>query len=119
MREPDGTAPAGTRVVTQAAPLVCALALAALLGGCGSDATAQGRAEDPSGVCDAAVNEDQTVRDMRARSAGTDSYALLHHDDLNDAIRDARTRCLRARGLIPPGGVERPRRERNLFDGLF
>ena len=69
-------------------------------------------------ACQAQANDDPEVRHMIAASAGSEVYALQHYDDLRDARRRAELKCLRARGLAPPGGVEAPVRSRSLFEGL-
>ena len=89
------------------------VALCLLLAACAS--------HDPPEVqaCKAQANDDPEVRRLIAASAGGGSFASEHQYDLRDARRQATLRCLRARGLAPPGGVEAPRREPYLFDGLF
>ena len=76
---------------------------------------------DPPAVqaCKVQANDDPEVRRLIAASAGGGSFAFNHQYDLRDARRQAMLRCLRARGLAAPGGVEAPRREPNLFEGLF
>ena len=89
------------------------VALCLLLAACAS--------RDPPAVqaCKAQANDDPEVRHLVAASAGSGSFARDHQYDLRDARRQATLRCLRARGLAPPGGVEAPRREPSPFEGLF
>jgi hypothetical protein len=77
---------------------------AALLAGCASDPLSP-RADAP--VCRAEVNNDPTVRELTAQSAGSPSnFALINKQELADARRQAELNCMRAKGLLPPGGVE-------------
>ncbi len=89
------------------------VALCLLLAACAS--------RDPPAVqaCQAQANDDPEVRHLIAASAGSGSFAREHQSDLRDARRQATLRCLRARGIAPQGGVEAPRREPNMFEGLF
>lgn len=70
-------------------------------------------------ACQVQANDDPEVRRLIAASAGSETFALQHHYELRDARRQAELRCLRARGLAAPGGVEAPERSYNLFDTLF
>ncbi len=76
---------------------------------------------DPPAVqaCRAQANDDPEVRRLIAASAGSGSFALNHQYELRDARQQATLRCLRARGLAPPGGVEKPKRYPSLFEGVF
>jgi hypothetical protein len=77
---------------------------------------------DPPEVraCKAQSSDDPEVRRLIAINAGSESFQAQQGQlELEDARKQATLKCLRARGLAPPGGVERPRREHNLFDGLF
>ncbi len=90
------------------------VALCLLLAACASS-------NDPPAVrnCQARANDDPEVRHLVAASAGSGSFALNHQYELRDARQQAMLRCLRARGLAPPGGVEKPRRYPSLFEGIF
>lgn len=88
-------------------------ALCLLLAACASSEPPAVRA------CEAQVNDDPEVRRLIIASAGSETFALQHHYELDDARQQAKLRCLRARGLAPPGGVEAPQRTYNLFDSLF
>lgn len=70
-------------------------------------------------ACQAQANEDPEVRRLLAASAGSEVFLKLHHYELQDARRQAELRCLRARGVVAPGGVEQPKRDPSLFNGLF
>ncbi len=76
---------------------------------------------DPPAVqaCRAQANDDPEVRLLVSIGAGTAPFALNHQYELRDARQQAMLRCLRARGLAPPGGVEKPKRYPNLFEGVF
>lgn len=88
-------------------------ALCLLLAACAS--------REPPGVqaCRAQANDDPEVRRLIAASAGSETFALQHHYELEDARQQAELRCLRTRGLAAPGGVEAPKRQPSLFEGLF
>ena len=88
-------------------------ALCLLLAACAS--------RDPPQVqaCEARASDDPEVRRLQADSAGSETFAVQHRRDLVDARQQATLRCLRAHSFAPPGGVEQPRRDPNLFDGLF
>ena len=90
-----------------------AVAVCLLLAACASN--------DPPAVqaCKAQANDDPEIRHLIAASAGSGSFALNHQYELRDLRQQATLRCLRARGLAPPGGVEKPRRNPNMFEGLF
>jgi hypothetical protein len=60
-------------------------------------------------ACARQANDDPVVRDMLAKAAGNEGWQWHHGNDLRAAKQDAAVRCLRARGLAPKGGVERPR----------
>jgi hypothetical protein len=61
--------------------------------------------------CEQQVYADPAVRDEIMKGAGSDNYRDNHQVELAYAKLDAVNRCLRQRGLLPPGGgVEQPRR---------
>jgi hypothetical protein len=60
-------------------------------------------------ACARQANDDPVVRDMLAKAAGDEGWQWHHSTNLRAAQQDATVRCLRARGLAPKGGVERPR----------
>ncbi len=78
-------------------PILCMLVLA----GCADDTL-------PQGQCERQAYNDPTVKDLIAK--GTSGGGELQADVLplrRDAIKDATNRCLAAKGVIRPGGVER------------
>ncbi len=77
-----------------------ALALLALLAGCAPESPVDR-------VCDAAVDNDPTVKLMVMEGLGNPYFYDTSLDELNAAKQQARLACLRSRGLAPPGGVER------------
>lgn len=89
------------------------LAVGLVLAACASNEPPAVRA------CDAQADDDPEVRHLLAASAGSQSFALQHYEELRDTRRQAKLRCLRARGLAPPGGVEAPERSNSMFEGLF
>lgn len=84
-----------------------ALTTLALLGGCGSIDTAP-VAPFPA-VCESQVYDDAKVKELLMKSAGSQSFARHHEDELKFAKIDAARRCMQTKGIIQPGGgVERP-----------
>ncbi len=84
--------------------LVPVLGAVLALGACASD-------DSPQAQCRRSAYDDPTVKDLTIRSLGSQGTAAELRADLNDAVNAATVRCLRARGLAPPGGVEKERRE--------
>lgn len=85
-----------------------ALALALLLGGC--SAFGGGRAgETQQEVCAREAENSPAVQEIRRIGAGAPQYLWENEPTLRRARQDATLACLRARGLAPKGGVERPR----------
>ena len=78
-----------------------ALALLALLAGCGAPEPPADRA------CDEAVYNDPAVKLLMMKGAGSEYLQAADQYKLRAAEQDARLACLRSRGLVPPGGVER------------
>jgi hypothetical protein len=85
------------------AALLCLLLLAACSGGSRGSDDPQHRA------CEAAANDDPAVREEMRKRAGSEGYLWQHNDQYLALRQQAVLRCLRARGLAPPGGVEAPR----------
>ncbi len=85
-----------------------ALVLLVLLGGCSSGPPPAPRSPEEE-ACARQANEDPVVRDMQAKAAGNLDWQWQNGNRIRMARQDATTRCLRARGLAPMGGVERPR----------
>ena len=87
------------------------LALLCALASCAQPST-------PQAQCARQASEAPEVRDMEAKSAGSEVYYKEHQYELRDARHRAELACLRARGLAPAGGVEAPQRRNSLFNGL-
>jgi hypothetical protein len=83
-------------------PLAALLALAA----CGPDTST------PQGQCQAEAYQDPKVKEIRIRMLGNAGLQSELAPALDDALHAATLRCLRARGLAPPGGVEKEMPER-------
>jgi hypothetical protein len=79
-------------------------ALCLLLAACsgGNEAT-------PQAACDRQANDDPAVKELQMKAAGTQKFEWDNAERIKLAKKDAALRCLRARGLAPKGGVERPR----------
>ena len=74
--------------------------LAVVLSACASGNT-------PDAECARQATQDPKVQEIYSRTNGDYTYAgYLAHDDLLQAKRLAVLRCMRAKGLAPPGGVE-------------
>ena len=86
-------------------PLALALTLALLLAGC-SGGAAPGT---PEQACAAQASEDPAIKELMMKAAGSQQFEWDNAERIRLARRDATLRCLRARGLAPAGGVERPR----------
>ncbi|GAC1346318.1 MAG: hypothetical protein NVSMB18_28190 [Acetobacteraceae bacterium] len=79
-------------------------ALLLLLAGCaGSDAT-------PEQACARQAYDDPAVQEIQRQNAGTEQLQWENQDKLRIARQEATLACLRGRGLIQKGGVERQRR---------
>ena len=59
--------------------------------------------------CDKAVDNDPAVKLLIIKGVGNPYFQAMNQDTLKAAKQDARVKCLRSRGLAPPGGVERQR----------
>jgi hypothetical protein len=82
-----------------------ALLAGLLQAGCGGGYVGQHEPAAP-GACYQEVNQDPAVRQLRMKMAGTPWWRLNAQRDLEAVERDALNRCLRQKGLLPPGGVE-------------
>jgi len=74
-------------------------ALALLLAACGADDT-------PQAQCARQANDDPKVLEVYTRTNGDYTYPWVQRDELLMARRQAEMRCMRAKGLAPPGGVQ-------------
>ncbi len=77
-----------------------ALALLALLAACAPETPADR-------ACDAAVDNDPTVKGLIMKGLGNPYFLDNSQEQLKAAKQKAQLACLRNRGLVPPGGVER------------
>ena len=86
-----------------------ALVLLLLLGACGARGTPEAPAADPAlaAACRAEAERDPEVTDLIMKGAGSPTFLAESQDDLKVARQRATIGCLRARGAIRPGGVER------------
>ena len=80
-----------------------ALALLALLAACGAPEPPVER------DCDKAADNDPAVKLLIMKGLGNPYIQETTQDELKAAKQQARLACLRSRGLVPPGGVERPK----------
>ena len=78
------------------------IAIALLLAGCAGPAPSADQVS-----CERQANDDPLVREMLLKAAGNPHYLLDEQDAMRAAKQDAALRCLRGRGVIRPGGVER------------
>lgn len=60
-------------------------------------------------ACAAQADQDPALKEARAIAAGRLEWEWQHKPEIEQIKRDAITRCLRSRGLMPRGGVERAR----------
>jgi hypothetical protein len=65
----------------------------------------------PQAQCERQAYDDPAVAEIYSRTNGAYTRPGTEHDDLVAALRQATQRCLRQKGLAPPGGVQpvRPR----------
>ena len=90
------------------APIVLGLFL---LAGCGPPGPTRGTTSPEVEACRKEAYGDPKYKLDDSIGAGTGSFWWQKHGQINDAYNDAVMKCLRARGLAPPGGVERPQRQ--------
>ena len=60
-------------------------------------------------VCASQADQDPALQEARGIAASQPNWQFQHEPEMQQIKRDAITRCLKARGLLPRGGVERPR----------
>ena len=60
-------------------------------------------------ACAAQADQDPALKEARAISAGQPNWEFQHEPEIRQIKQDAITRCLKGRGLMSRGGVERPR----------
>lgn len=56
--------------------------------------------------CQRQVGDDPKVDEIYSRTNGWYTYPYQTHDDLVMAQHEAMIKCLREKGLVPPGGVQ-------------
>ena len=76
-----------------------ALGVALVLAGCAPST--------PEGQCSSAVNDDPVVKAIIIKGTGNPHYQMESQDELRAAKQDALVKCLKGRGVIRGGGVER------------
>ena len=80
------------------------------LAGCGGSSPIVSAPISPQEqACAAQADQDPALKEARAISAGQPNWEFQHEPEIRQMTRDAITRCLKARGLMSRGGVERPR----------
>jgi len=57
--------------------------------------------------CDEVADNDPAVKLLIIKGTGNPYFQMMSQDELKAAKQQARLTCLRSRGLVPPGGVER------------
>ena len=60
----------------------------------------------PQVQCDREADKDPAVVEIYTRTNGMYTFPYSQRDDLIQAKRQAVMRCMRAKGLAPPGGVQ-------------
>ncbi len=85
-------------ITFRALPFLAALAATA----CGGPASST-----PQAQCAEKAYDDPSVKDLQIRSVSNTNTQAELQPYLKEAIADATKRCLQARGLAAPGGVER------------
>jgi hypothetical protein len=60
----------------------------------------------PQAQCERQAIDDPAVQEIYRTSNGDYTYADRDRPELLAAKRDATVRCMRAKGLVPPGGVQ-------------
>ena len=80
-----------------------------LLGACGTRSTPEVTMADSAlaAACRAEAERDPAVTDLLMKGAGSPTFLAESQDELKVARQRATLGCLRARGAIRPGGVER------------
>ena len=77
--------------------------LALLLVGC----TQSAPPTPDEAACARLTNDDPAVKLLIMKGVGNAHFQRENEEVLKAARQDANLRCLRSRGVIPPGGVER------------
>ena len=71
---------------------------------CGLAACSTGNG--PQAQCEQQAMQDPAVQEIYTRTNGYYTFPWVQRDDLLAAKKQATTRCMRAKGLAPPGGVQ-------------
>ncbi len=79
------------------------LALVLAVAGCGGPQTALTDQQ----ACERQANEDPAVKELIIKGLGNPYVQATRQGELRAAKGDATIACLRARGVVRPGGVER------------
>ena len=69
-------------------------------------AACAGTDNSPQAQCEQLAMQDPAVQNIYARTDGYYTFDGVQRDDLLQAKRQAVMRCMRAKGLAPPGGVQ-------------
>lgn len=59
--------------------------------------------------CERQAINDPRYKELTMIAAGGDNYYLRHQAEFKRVKQEAYLKCMRAKGLAPPGGVEAPR----------
>ena len=89
--------------------LAAVLSVAVPLAGCGlfGPAAPTPPPSPEQAACESQANTAPAVREIMNKIVGNAHYQREHEDDLRAAKQDATLACLRARGIVRSGGVER------------
>jgi hypothetical protein len=60
----------------------------------------------PLAQCEQQAMQDPAVQEIYTRTNGYYTFPWVQRDDLLAAKKQATVRCMRAKGLAPPGGVQ-------------
>jgi hypothetical protein len=60
----------------------------------------------PQAQCEREADKDPAVVEVYTRTNGMYTFPYTQRDDLIQATRQAVMRCMRSKGLSPPGGVQ-------------
>ncbi len=86
-----------------------ALALLCLLASCAAEPQTPEPQTLEMAACRKQADHDRVVQDLEMKGAGSDMFRREHEETLKQARQQATLDCLRGRGLVRPGGVERQR----------
>ena len=81
---------------------IVALALVVAVAGCGTPGP-----QTPEQACASQANDDPQVKFLIMKGTGNTTFQEESQDALKRARQEATLTCLRGRGLVRPGGVER------------